>query len=141
MVRFCASLRLFVCPAVFLLIKIVSKIQTTPVRLGPTIALNVHTGHDTVEDDTHSFSNIKFKGQGHYGNYFYERQVKECKLNHPCFVHKNYTHTDHNTRERHITFLLDCKANSSLWNDDFQTSVHLSSASTIWLSCCVKVNC
>ena len=52
MVRFCASLRLFVCPAVFLPIKIVSKIQTKPVRLGPTIVLNTHTGHDTVEDDT-----------------------------------------------------------------------------------------
>ena len=61
MVRFCASLRLFVCPAVFLSIKIVSKIQTKPVRLGPTIALNTHTGHDTIEDDTHSFSNLEFK--------------------------------------------------------------------------------
>ena len=61
MVRFCASLRLFVCPAVFLSIKIVSKIQTEPVRLGPTIALNTHTGHITIEDDTHSF--FKFRVQ------------------------------------------------------------------------------
>ena len=33
MVRFSASLRLFVCHAVFLPIKIVIKIQTKPVRL------------------------------------------------------------------------------------------------------------
>ena len=126
MVRFCASIRLFVCSAVFLSIKIVSKIQTKPVRLGSTIVLNTHTGHDTVEDDTHSFSNLEFKVQGHYGYYFYDRSVKEYKLNHPCLVHKNCIHTDHNTRERHITFLLHCKANSSLWNDDFSMSVHLS---------------
>ena len=99
--RVFTSVRLSCCVSVN---KIVSKIQTTPVRVEPTIALNTHTGHDTVEDDTHSFSNFEFKGQGHYGNYFYERWVKECKLNHPCLVHKNYTHTDHNTRERHITF-------------------------------------
>ena len=59
MVRFCASLRLFVCPVLFLSIKIVSKIQTKPVRLGPIVVLNTHTGHDTVEDDTHSFFQIK----------------------------------------------------------------------------------
>ena len=52
---------LFVCPVVFLSIKMVSKIQTKPVMLGPTIALNTHTGHDTIEDDTHSFSNLEFK--------------------------------------------------------------------------------
>ena len=68
--RVFTSVRLSCCVSVD---KIVSTIQTKPVRLEPTIVLTTHTGHDTVEDDTHSFSNLEFKGQGHYGNYFYER--------------------------------------------------------------------
>ena len=141
MVRLCASLVCSFGLLWFCQLKIVSKIQTKPVRLGPIIVLHTHTGHDTVEDDTHPVSNLEFKVQGDYGYYFYERSVKEYKLNHPCLVHENYTHTDHNKRARHITFLLDCKATPVYGMTTSRCLSICLSASTIWLSCCVKVHC
>ena len=56
---------------------------------------------------------------------------------------KLYTYWSHITRERQLSFLLNCEANSGLWKNDVparRLSIRLS-ASTTWLSCCVKIHC